>query len=270
MAAPMAMKGAASIAQAVGARPAMLEPAALDSGDPLQGAVSRKLDYDVLAGVAVIPVRGVLMQAGGLIPNAGMWWWYCGYNHVRQKMLLALNDPEVKAIALDINSPGGEVSGCFDLVDTIHAMRGDKPIWAILNENAFSAAYAIASACDHITVPRTGGTGSIGVIAVHVDFSAMMAKEGIKFTVITYGDHKADGHPAFPLSKDAAKSFQHDLDVMGDLFVETVARNRKVTSAKIRDTQAATYLGSEGVAAGLADEVLAPDAAFRSLVSKLG
>ncbi|TOL42864.1 serine peptidase, partial [Vibrio parahaemolyticus] len=70
-------------------------------------------------------------------------------------------------ICLDIDSPGGEVAGCFDLVDLIYELRGKKPIYAILSENAYSAAYAIASAADKIYVPRTGGVGSVGVIVIH-------------------------------------------------------------------------------------------------------
>jgi ClpP class serine protease len=76
--------------------------------------------------------------------------------------------------------PGGEVSGCFDLVDAIYAIRGKKPIWGILNEYAYSAGYAIASACDYVTVPRTGGVGSIGVITMHVDMSKAIDSAGLK------------------------------------------------------------------------------------------
>jgi hypothetical protein len=81
-------------------------------------------------------------SSGTLRPYSGM----TGYDGIRQNFLTALEDPAVRAIVLDIDSPGGEVAGCFDLVDTIYAARGEKPIWAILDESAYSAAYAIASA----------------------------------------------------------------------------------------------------------------------------
>ena len=158
---------------------------------------------------------------------------------------------------------GGEVAGCFDLADEIFACRGRKPIWAILSENAFSAAYAIASAADRITVPRTGGTGSVGVICLHVDFSKALATAGIAVTLITYGARKAEGNEYEPLSDGALERFQADIDRMGELFCETVARNRGLAVAQVRAMEAGTFLGAAGVDNGLADVVAAPDEAFR-------
>lgn len=222
--------------------------------------------YDNVCGVAVIPVQGTLVQKlGSLRPWSGM----SGYDGIRQNLFMALDDPEVKAIVLDIDSPGGEVAGCFDLVDTIYGVRGNKPIWSILNESAYSAGYAIASAADRVVVPRTGGVGSIGVICAHVDLSKALTTAGVKVTFITYGDRKADGHSEIPLSEEALARFQADINTMGELFVETVARNRNISAATVRDTQAATFLGAEGVALGLADEVAAPDAAFRALIQSI-
>lgn len=222
--------------------------------------------YDVVGGVARIEVCGTLVQKlGSLRPYSGM----TGYDGIRQNFLMALSDPDVKAIMLDIDSPGGEVAGCFDLVDAIRKGRGEKPIWSILNESAYSAAYAIASAADKIIVPRTGGVGSIGVIWMHVDWSAALTSSGIKVTFFQYGDRKADGHPEIPLSGAAKKRFQADIDSMGELFVETVARNRKISAEAVRDTQAATYLGASGVSQGLADAVMPPDAAFRALLAEI-
>jgi len=247
----------------------VLQPMAFDEDydRPARRNDRPDVGYDLVAGVAVIPVSGTLVQKlGTLRPYSGM----MGYDGIRQNFLVALSDPEVKAIVLDVDSPGGEVAGCFDLVDTIYEARGEKPVWAILNECAYSAAYAIASAADFLTVPRTGGTGSIGVICMHVDLSKALDADGIKVTVIQYGDRKADGQPYKPLEKEALKRFQADIDTMGELFVETVARNRNLAAQKVRDTEAATFLGAQGVSLGLADAVMAPDAAFAALLDKLG
>ena len=231
------------------------------------GGVTRAATYEraygIINGIALIPINGVLFQSG-----CG-WWDSTAYDWIRQTFLMAITDPDVRAVVLDINSPGGEVAGCFDLVDTIYGARGDKPIWAILNECAYSAAYAIASAADRIVVPRTGGVGSVGVIWMHVDWSAALSEMGIKVTFITYGARKADGHPEIPLSKGALEHFQADIDTMGDLFVATVARNRNIAAAKVRETEAATFLGAAGVEIGFADAVMAPDAAFRALLKSI-
>lgn len=223
--------------------------------------------YQVVEGVAIIPVTGTLVQKlGTLRPYSGM----TGYDGIRANLSMALGDDSVRAIVLDIDSPGGEVSGCFDLADSIYRSRGDKPIWSILTESAYSAAYAIASATDRIIVPRTGGTGSVGVIAAHVDFSKALDASGIAITLIIYGARKADGSEYKPLSDAALERFQADVDAMGDLFVETVARNRNLSPAKVRSTQAATYLGAAGVEIGFADAVMSPDEAFHSLLAELG
>ncbi|UFH69710.1 S49 family peptidase [Morganella morganii] len=223
--------------------------------------------YDVLEGIAVIPVYGTLVQKlGTLRPYSGM----TGYDGIRRVFLTAVNDPEVKGICLDIDSPGGEVAGCFDLVDLIYAERGKKPIHTILSENAFSAAYAIASAADKIYVPRTGGVGSVGVIVIHCDWSQHIKDDGLKVSIITYGNRKAESNPYVALSDEAKAAIQHDVDEMGRLFVSTVSRNRGLSETVIRNTQAACYLAAEGVQMGLADAVASPDVAFQELMKESG
>ncbi|MBD2781945.1 S49 family peptidase [Xenorhabdus szentirmaii] len=239
----------------------------MEDDDYFTRKVRQDSGYDVLEGIALIPVYGTLVQKlGTLRPYSGM----TGYDGIRRVFLKALNDPEVKGICLDIDSPGGEVAGCFDLVDLIYQSRGEKPIHAILSENAYSAAYAIASAADKITVPRTGGVGSVGVIVIHCDWSQHIKDDGLKVTIITYGDRKAESNPHVPLSDEAKSAIQHDVDEMGRLFVRTVSRNRGLTEEQVRNTQAACYLADEGVQAGLADKIAPPDVAFQILMKDSG
>lgn len=236
-------------------------------GDEDMGEQAPERAYEVVNGVAIIPVQGTLVQKlGTLRPYSGM----TGYDGIRACLSMAMEDDEVRAIVFDIDSPGGEVAGCFDLVDAIYAARGVKPMHAILTEHAYSAAFAIATAADRIVVPRTGGTGSVGVIAALVNFSKALANQGIEVALITYGDHKADGNPYVPFSEEALARFQADVDAMGDLFVETVGRNLKLSTAKVRATQARTYMGAAGVDVGFAHAVMAPNEAFRSLLNELG
>ncbi|MDE9437504.1 S49 family peptidase [Xenorhabdus bovienii] len=243
--------------------------AGMDWDDEDESFSRRKRDtgYDVLEGIAVIPVQGTLVQKlGTLRPYSGM----TGYDGIRQVFLTALHDPKVKGICLDIDSPGGEVAGCFDLVDLIYQSRGQKPIHAILSENAYSAAYAIASAADKIYVPRTGGVGSVGVIVIHCDWSQRIKDDGLTVTIITYGNRKAESNPYIELSEEARQSIQNDVDAMGKLFVSTVARNRGISEKIIRDTQAACFLAADGVQLGLADAVATPDDAFQTLMNEVG
>lgn len=223
--------------------------------------------YDNVLGVAVIPICGTLVQKlGSLRPYSGM----TGYDGIRQAFLTAMEDPDITGICLDIDSPGGEVAGCFDLVDVIYGARGKKPIHAILTESAYSAAYAIASAADRISVPRTGGVGSVGVITMHLDWTQRIKDDGLKVTIITYGSRKAEGSPLRELSDEALAAIQQDINTMGELFVNTVARNRGISATVIKSTQAACFMAADGVELGLADEVCPPDAAFRNLLEKTG
>jgi signal peptide peptidase SppA len=188
------------------------------------------------------------------------------YDDIEDAINVALEDSEANSILLDIDSPGGEVSGLFDMVDFIYESRGIKPIYAIANDHAFSAAYAIASAASKIFVNRTSGVGSIGVIATHVDISEMDKKDGIKYTTIFAGDKKNDLSPHEPLSDEATADLQKEVDRLYKMFVDLVARNRNISTAQIKATQAALYHGADSISLGLADET----ADFRKCLSIVG
>jgi len=234
--------------------------------DPSSAAPQRPKGFDLVGGVAVIYVQGTLVQKlSSLRPYSGM----TGYNGIRANLIAALDDPAVKAIVLDVDSPGGECDGCFDLCDFIFGQRKAKPIWAICTSRAYSAGYALASSASKVIVPSTGGTGSVGIICAHTDFSGGLANAGIAITLITYGDRKADFSETAPLSKQALMRAQADVDAMGGMFDDLVARNRDMATAKVKSYQAGTFMGANGVSAGFADAVMPPDRAFRALASSL-
>lgn len=220
--------------------------------------------YGTVDGIAVIPVQGTLVsRLGGLQPYCGM----TGYNQVKGQLMLAMADPAIRAIALDIDSPGGEIDGLFAVVDYIYSVRGQKPMHAICADHGYSSAYALASATDRVTVPRTGGCGSVGVIASICDFSASLEKAGIKTHFIVHGMLKAEALRAAyeGVKPELLERLQVEIDEIGELFCATVARNRGSTPEKIQGLQAACFMGRHAVAAGLADAVLEPDEAFAEL-----
>ncbi|ABE29338.1 peptidase S49 family protein [Paraburkholderia xenovorans LB400] len=239
-------------------------------GDDIAQAGSRP-PYAMVAGIAVIQVQGMLLSRTGaagpcLMTGADF---VTGYDGIRANVSAALADPAVRAIVLDIDSPGGEIAGLLDLADAIYAARRRKPLLAVCNECAFSAAYCLASACEQVTVPRTGGTGGVGVLVVHVDFSKALTDAGIAVTLITSGEHKADGNEYRPLSRDAYRRIKADVDATAKMLIAMVAHNRGLSQAQVRDTEGATYLGAAGVRAGLADAVMSPDEALLSLLREL-
>jgi len=218
--------------------------------------------YVVKNGIGIIGVYGPLMHRVLAMdfPSGGP----TTYGEIRHAFDTALADDGVQGIVLDLDTPGGEVNGAFDLADHIYQSRGIKPITAVVNEEAYSAGYLLASACSRIVLPRTGGVGSVGVIATHTEFSRWEEENGIAVTHIFAGARKADFSPHQPLSSEAAQILQGMVDDSYQLFVETVARNRGMKIADVVNTEAAIFEGKKAVKAGLADEVSAVDKAIQN------
>jgi ClpP class serine protease len=174
------------------------------------------------------------------------------YAAVRDAFDELLEDDEVGSIVFRLDSPGGMASGCFDLVDRIYAARGAKPLYALVDDHALSACFALATACNEIWISRTGGVGSVGVVAFHCDRSGSNEKVGLKVTPLFAGEHKIDLNPNFPLSESARAWAQADIDGLHTMFVETVARNLGMDAEAVRATQAACYRGQAAVDVGFA------------------
>ncbi|OOO46413.1 hypothetical protein BS630_25500 [Rhizobium laguerreae] len=221
--------------------------------------------YIVKDEILMIPVKGVLLFGVGYAIGD----YATGYVYLTKALERGLADPQVKGIAFIIDSPGGHVAGNFDLADKIFNARGQKPIHAFAAENAYSAAYSIASACRTVTVARTGGVGSIGVVTVHLDASKAMDGAGLKVTFIHYGKHKVDGNAYEALPADVKDRIQARIDNLGELFVSTVARNRAMDPQAVRDTEALTFGADEAVSIGLADKVGVLDGAIADFASYL-
>jgi len=220
----------------------------------------KRAGYSASNGIGIIGIYGPLMHRvmASDYPSGGP----TTYADIRRAFDLAMVDDAVQSIVLDMDSPGGEVHGAFDLADHIYQSRGKKPITAVINESAYSAAYLLASAADRIVIPRTGGAGSIGVIATHADFSRAEDAAGITVTHVFAGSRKADFSPHQPLGDGALATLQGMVDDTYDLFAETVARNRKMSVKAVKGTDAGIYEGKKAVAAGLADEVSPADKAI--------
>lgn len=208
-------------------------------------------------GIAVIPIHGSLVKRSlGMEAASGL----TSYGEIAAMLDAALIDPQVSGILLDIDSPGGEASGSFELARRVREVAAVKPVWAVANDAAYSAAYAVAASAQRLFVTETGGVGSIGVIALHVDQSVKDAKEGYHFTAITAGAHKNDYSPHEPLSDAAKTELQGEVDRLYAIFTEHVAAMRGLDIDAVRATEAGLYFGGNAVAQGLADGVQTLDA----------
>ncbi len=249
-----------------------IDAAALGPGAalPAEMFTSRKGErtergYRVNEGVAVISAMGGLVHRTRLDADSSL---LIGYNDLAADVEDALGKSDVHAIALVMDSPGGEVSGAFELAERIYAARGTKPMVAVADGMAASAAYLAASAADEVVLTNTSYVGSIGVVMRHVDFSRALANEGISVSHIFAGEHKVDGNPYQPLPDAVRAHLQADIEGLYQMFVSAVAQHRGMAEQAVRDTRAAVYRGGAAVAARLADRIGTADAVVAELASR--
>jgi signal peptide peptidase SppA len=215
-------------------------------------------------GMAIIPVAGTLINRFN--------WAYSsvtGYNFIRSQLNAALADDDVTGIVLDVNSYGGEAAGCFELAADIRAARDVKPVMAVVDSNAYSAGYAIASAASKIVLTPSGGVGSIGVIAMHVDMSKALADYGYKVTLIYEAEHKADGNPYEPLPDDVKASIQSSIHTAYGMFTKLVAENLGMDEQKVRDTKSRIYRAEDALSLGLIHAIATPNQAVQAFFDEL-
>lgn len=218
-------------------------------------------------GVAVITI------SGPIVPHADVFTEISGgasVDAITQQFRAALASEDVKSIVLNIDSPGGAVSMIPELGAEILASRGTKPIVAVANTFAGSAAYWLASAADEIVVSPSAKVGSIGVYLAHTDVSEQDKMLGEKTTLISAGKYKVEGNPYEPLTDDAAAHMQEHVDGYYDMFVAAVAKGRGVTAAEVRDGfgEGRMVMASDAVKQGMADKVATFDETLARMIKQ--
>lgn len=215
--------------------------------------------------IAVLPLYGVLAQRMNLMTqmSGGT------STELFGKMFqAAVKEPAISAIVLDVDSPGGSVFGVQELAAQVRAARGSKPIVAVANSMAASAAYWIASQADELAVTPGGLVGSIGVLTAHTDESKAEEQAGLKTTLISAGKFKAETSPFAPLSDEARAAIQAEVDAYYAAFVEDVAKGRRTSLSAVRGGfgQGRVVLAQDALAQGMVDTVATLD----QVVARLG
>lgn len=203
--------------------------------------------------IAIIPVHGVLMRHVGFLDAL---FGASSTELVGQELRAAAADPGVKAIVLDVDSPGGMVDGTQELARLVHEVGAVKQVAAVANGAMCSAAYWIASAADSVWVSSdTVPVGSIGVLAKHFDISSRERMLGIKTSEIFAGRYKVLGSQHAALSDEGREDLQARVDHLYSLFVNDVARFRATPASTVlsRMADGRVFLGRQAIAAGLAD-----------------
>lgn len=222
----------------------------------------------VAGAVAVLPLRGVITPRTSFMSYlfGGM-----GLVDFMDEFRSALADDDVGSILIDVDSPGGRTSLVPEVGAEIRAARGKKPIVAIANTTAASAAYWIATQADELVVTPSGFVGSVGTYIVHEDWSGMNEQLGIDPTYIVSAasPHKVDGNPDEPLSEDARETWQQDVDDITAQFFQAIAKGRGTNVKDVRENygQGRCLSATRALDAGMVDTVQTYDEVIARLVT---
>lgn len=251
---------------------------AFESGRPSAGVLGDRLGraydkfgvtpFDVVDNVAVIGIEGTLVQKGAWIgSNSGE----TSYQGLQVQIARARRSKAIKGAVFEVDSFGGMVNGAFEAARDLRELSREKPTIAILTDFAYSSGYLLASQARQIVMPEFGGTGSIGVVMMHADFSSKLEKDGIKVTFIHAGKHKVDGNPYEALPEALRDRWQADVETMRDRFAEQVGRGRgkRFTKAAALKTEAETFDAKRALELGLVDAVDDPQATFEAFIKEV-
>lgn len=204
---------------------------------------------EIRNGVAVIHVNGVISRYANLFHAV------CGgvsTEVLAKEFTFAMNESSVRAVILNIDSPGGEASGIHELSEMIYEARGKKPVHAYVGGMGCSAAYWIATACDRVTIDATARVGSIGTVVSFVKREDGEGKKSYEFVSSQSPNKRLD-----PDSEQGQSAIQTQLDEMAEVFINRVARNMSVTADKVKSDfgQGGVMIGKTAVNAGMAHEL---------------
>ena len=217
-------------------------------------------------GIAVLPLYGVITQRGNMVDDVSG----PGSTSTQQfasALRQAIADPAVGQILIDIDSPGGSVYGVAELAADIIKAKAQKPIIAVANSLAASAAYWIGASASELYVTPGGEVGSIGVWQAHFDYSKALEEDGVKPTLISAGKFKVEGNPYVPLDEEAKGFMQTRVDEYYAAFVKGVAKGRGVGIEQVRSGMGeGRVLGADGA---LAQSMVDGIASFDQVLAKM-
>jgi signal peptide peptidase SppA len=227
------------------------------TAEEIEARIGNAQQPDMRESVGTVAVLNLF---GTLVPRADLFSQISGGTSLERFCAAfdaALASDNVDAILLNVDSPGGSVDLVAETAATVREARGKKPIVAIANTTAASAAYWIAAQADELIVTPSGRVGSVGVFAAHTDISAMQEADGIKTTLVSAGKFKTEGNPFEPLSDEARAAIQERVDEAYSMFVADVAAGRGVSQDKVRSGygEGRTLLAQQALEAGMVDGV---------------
>lgn len=217
--------------------------------------------------IAVLPLHGVITPKPSIL---GMLFGGTSLDLFGAAFGDAMANKDVGAVLIDIDSPGGSIYGVHEMANRIFNARGKKPIVAMVNNVADSAAYWIAAAAEEIIMTPSGETGSIGVYGIHRDVSEADAKAGLKVTIISSTKYKTEDNPHAPLSDDAKATIQERINEIYGMMVADIAQGRGVSAEKVKTGfgEGRVFGAARAKATGMVDKIGTYDAVIKQLAPK--
>jgi signal peptide peptidase SppA len=179
-----------------------------------------------------------------------------------------MSNEDVDTIVLDIDSPGGSVTGVAIFADMIFQARSQKRIITHSSSMMMSAAMWIGAAAEKILISdNTVTTGSIGVLTTHLDMEIFNLQRGVVPTEIVAGKKKRIASQLKPLTSEGRAHLQSQVNHLMDVFVGEVARFKGVTTQNVSINMADgdVFIGDKGVQAGLIDDIISFDLLMENL-----
>lgn len=215
--------------------------------------------------VAVVPLRGVIShRMGGMIEMSGG----MSVEQFTAMFRQAMADEAISAILIDVETPGGTITGVTELAAEIYAARGKKPVVAHVNALAASAGYWAISGASEIVSTPSGEVGSIGVITSHIDTTKADEADGLTRTVISAGRYKAEGHG--PLSDETKAAVQARVDEAYAVMVKDIAKGRGVKPSEVSGGygEGRVVSAKQALSLGMIDRIATMDQVLSGLMGK--
>ncbi len=225
------------------------------------------IDVESLSGnVALIPVTGVII---GSEDSSFLFESITNSLETVEFIEKADRNTNIKAIILEINSPGGSAVASEEIANAIKKTNKTTVAW--IREQGTSGAYWVASAADHVVASRVSITGSIGVIASYLEFPGLLEEYNVTYRRLVAGKYKDIGTPFKEMTSEEQAIFQENLGLIRDYFVSEVAKNRNLKKNDVdKIANGLFYLGSQAKELGLVDELGGKDEVISYIESKEG
>ncbi len=218
--------------------------------------------------VAVIPITGALYPR----TRESIFGTIKGMDSLRNQLKSAVANPEIGSILLHIDSPGGTVAGTPETAAAVRAAAAQKPVVALADSLAASAAYWIGVGATEFVASPSAEVGSIGAVFAHQSYARAMEKIGIETTLITSSPFKAELSPFAPLSEEAKANMQASVDRSGAEFTAWVAAARNVSEKRVAEQfgQGRLVEAPQALAAGMIDRIATLDEVLAGMLAGKG